>query len=98
MDMFPDDTPKYSHVELEQILRNVGYAVECGACMAVALTGHGRPGENHTCSTRLRDAVEGHSGSCDACEEATEAQWYEDTGMEPGWLCDSCYRDWKAQP
>lgn len=39
----------FSHKDVEAILQNLGHDVKCGACMAIAYTGTGLPGDRHTC-------------------------------------------------
>lgn len=46
----PDHT--FTEQEVLTILRNMGHDVECGACMAIAFTGVGLPGDKHTCENR----------------------------------------------
>lgn len=44
----PDHT--FTAQEVLTVLRNMGHDVECGACMAIAFTGVGMPGDEHTCA------------------------------------------------
>lgn len=44
--------PMFTQEEVLIVLRNLGHDVECGACMAIAFTGLGLPGDEHTCKGR----------------------------------------------
>jgi len=45
----------FTEQEVLTILQNTGHDVECGACMAIAFTGVGLPGDKHTCEKRKNE-------------------------------------------
>lgn len=42
-------TQTFTEKQVFSILKNMGHDVECGACMSIAFTGIGMPGDKHTC-------------------------------------------------
>lgn len=47
--------PSFTFNEVCWILRNVGVDPTCGACMAIAFTNVGLPGDKHTCPNRRNE-------------------------------------------
>ncbi len=56
----------YTQEQLLQVLRNVGWDVECGACMSLAMTGIMLPYDSHTCTSS------NHEGEPETSDETKE--------------------------